>query len=113
RGRCAGVIPRIALMNRAISTISWPYSSYASASVADQRRSSRTVRPWSLTRQRESLSRGVKVPSRGRIVEAVAGQLQLADDLGTEQRDDVGERREAEAGHDLLGRRGAAEDMAR
>ena len=31
-------------MNRAISTISWPYSSYASASVGDQRRSSRIVR---------------------------------------------------------------------
>ena len=47
-----GTIPRIGLMNRAISTMSWPYSSYASASVVDQRRSSRTVRPWSLTRHR-------------------------------------------------------------
>ena len=43
---------RIGLMKRAISTISWPYSSYASASLADQRRSSRIVRPWSLTRHR-------------------------------------------------------------
>ena len=50
--RSGGVMPRIGLMKRAISTISWPYSSYASASVADQRRSSRTVRPWSFTRQR-------------------------------------------------------------
>ncbi len=47
-----GVMARIGLMNRAISTISWPYSSYASASPADQRRSSRIVRPWSLTRHR-------------------------------------------------------------
>ena len=29
-----GTMPRIGLMNLAISTISWPYSSYASASVA-------------------------------------------------------------------------------
>ena len=50
--RSGGVIARIGLMKRAISTMSWPYSSYASASVADQRRSSRIVRPWSLTRQR-------------------------------------------------------------
>ena len=47
-----GVMARIGLMKRAISTISWPYSSYASASLADQRRSSRIVRPWSLTRHR-------------------------------------------------------------
>jgi hypothetical protein len=50
--RSGGVMARIGLMKRAISTISWPYSSYASASLADQRRSSRTVRPWSLTRHR-------------------------------------------------------------
>ncbi len=43
---------RIGLMNLAISTMSWPYSSYASASLRLQRRSSRIVRPWSLTRQR-------------------------------------------------------------
>ena len=43
---------RIGLMNRAISTIRRPYSSYASASLRDQRRSSRTVVPWSFTRQR-------------------------------------------------------------
>ena len=48
----AGTMPRIGLMNRAISTMSCPYSSYASASEIDQRRSSRTVRPWSLTRHR-------------------------------------------------------------
>ena len=47
-----GTIERIGLMNRAISAISWPYSSYASASFLDQRRSSRTVLPWSFTRQR-------------------------------------------------------------
>ena len=47
-----GTIDRIGLMNRAMSTINWPYSSYASASLADQRRSSRIVRPWSLTRHR-------------------------------------------------------------
>jgi hypothetical protein len=47
-----GTIDRIGLMKRAISTISWPYSSYASASSFDQRRNSRIVRPWSLTRHR-------------------------------------------------------------
>ncbi len=47
-----GTMPRIGLMKRAISTMSWPYSSYASASLLHQRRSSRTVRPWSLTRHR-------------------------------------------------------------
>ena len=47
-----GTIARIGLMNRAMSTMSGPYSSYASASIFDQRRSSRTVRPWSLTRHR-------------------------------------------------------------
>ena len=54
-------------MNRAMSTIRRPYSSYASASVADHRRSSRIVRPWSFTRHRKSPSRGVNVPSSGRI----------------------------------------------
>ena len=47
-----GTIARIGLMKRAISTMSWPYSSYASASFFDHRRSSRTVRAWSLTRHR-------------------------------------------------------------
>ena len=47
-----GTIDRIGLMNRAISAISWPYSSYASASFFDQRRSSRIVVPWSFTRHR-------------------------------------------------------------
>ncbi len=47
-----GAMDRIGLMNLAISNIRRLYSSYASASVADQRRSSRTVRPWSFTRQR-------------------------------------------------------------
>ena len=55
-GRCSvrsgGTMARIGLMNRAMSTMSGPYSSYASASIVDQRRSSRTVRPWSLTRHR-------------------------------------------------------------
>ena len=50
--RSGGTIDRIGLMKRAISTMSWPYSSYASASTGDQRRSSRIVRPWSLTRHR-------------------------------------------------------------
>ena len=40
-----GTMPRIGLMKRAISTIRRPYSSYASASSFDQRRSSRIVRP--------------------------------------------------------------------
>jgi hypothetical protein len=45
-------------------------------------------------------------------VEAVARQLELADDLGAEQRDDVAEDGEPEAREDLFGDRGAAEHMA-
>ena len=62
-----GTMERIGLMNRAMSTMSCPYSSYASASVRDHLRSSRMVRPWSLTLQRKSASSGVNVPSSGRI----------------------------------------------
>ena len=48
----AGTADRIGLMNRAIWAMRIPYSSYASASESDHRRSSRTVRPWSFTRHR-------------------------------------------------------------
>ena len=48
----AGTAERIGLMNRAICAIRIAYSSYASASESDHRRSSRTVRPWSFTRHR-------------------------------------------------------------
>ena len=48
----SGTMPRMGLMKRAISAISRPYSSYASASLADQRRSSRTVWLWSSVRHR-------------------------------------------------------------
>ena len=41
-----------------------------------------------------------------------AGKVQLADDLGPQQRDDVREDREAEAREDLLGHGRAAEDVA-
>ena len=47
-----GTTERIGLMKRAMSTIARPYSSYASASEIDHRRSSRMVRPWSFTRHR-------------------------------------------------------------
>ena len=47
-----GTTDRMGLMNRAISIMRSPYSSYASASVGDHRRSSRMVRPWSFTRHR-------------------------------------------------------------
>jgi hypothetical protein len=47
-----GTMPRIGLMNRAISAMSRPYSSYASASRFDQRRISRIVAPWSSRRHR-------------------------------------------------------------
>ena len=47
-----GTTDRIGLMKRAMCTISRPYSSYASASDSDHRRSSRNVVPWSLTRHR-------------------------------------------------------------
>ena len=49
---------------------------------------------------------------QGQDVEAVPGQLQVADDLGSQQAHDVGEDAEAEAREDLLGQRGAAEDLA-
>ena len=45
-------------------------------------------------------------------VQAVPRQLEVADDLGPEQRDDVAEDREAEAREELLGHRGAAQDVA-
>ncbi len=48
----SGVMPRMGLMKRAISTISSPYSLYASASCADQRRISRIVCAWSSVRHR-------------------------------------------------------------
>ena len=38
-------------------------------------------------------------------------QLEIADDLGPQQRDDVAEHAEPEAGEQLFGHRGAAEDM--
>jgi hypothetical protein len=47
-----GTTDRIGLMKRAMCTIRRPYSSYASASDSDQRRSSRNVVPWSFTRHR-------------------------------------------------------------
>ena len=45
-------------------------------------------------------------------VEAVRGQVELADDLGPQQRHDVREDREPEAREDLLGHRRAAEHVA-
>ena len=63
-----GVMLRIGLTKRAISTIALPYSSYASASSLEWRRISRWVLAWSFTRHRWSPSGiGVKVPSSGRI----------------------------------------------
>ncbi len=54
-------------------------------------------------RQRWSpFSIGVKVPSSGRISEAVAREVELANDFGTEERDDVGAFREKEAGDVLF-----------
>ena len=41
----------------------------------------------------------------------MAGELELADDLRPKERDDVGGDAETEAGHDLLGDRGAPEDV--
>src|SRR4029077_15767639 len=51
-------------------------------------------------------------PVEGQDVGAVAGQLQLADDLRSEKRDDVRVDAEAKPGKQLLGDRGAAEDVA-
>ena len=51
-------------------------------------------------------------PVERQDVEAVLRQLEVADDLGPQQRHDVGEDREAEAREDLLGDRRAAEHVA-
>ena len=45
-------------------------------------------------------------------VEAVPRQLEVADDLRPQERDDVAEDAEPEAGEQLLGDRGATEDVA-
>src|SRR3954453_8728441 len=140
--RSGGVMPRIGLMNRAISTISWPYSSYASASAADQRRRSRIVRPWSWTRPRESPPPAAGPPDRPTVVvdapevvattgggsltlserrerpvqredvESVPRELKVADDLGPQERHDVREHGEPKAREDLLGHGGAAEHVS-
>src|SRR5439155_22486618 len=63
-----GVMLRIGLTKRAISTIALPYSSYASASTFEWRLISLCVSAWSFTRTRWSpFGIGVKVPSSGRI----------------------------------------------
>ena len=49
---------------------------------------------------------------QGQDLEAVAGQLQVPDDLGPQEADDVGRDREPEARHDLLGHGSAAQDVA-
>jgi len=42
----------------------------------------------------------------------VARKVQVPDDLGTQERDDVGADGELKAGEDLLGDRGASDDVA-
>ena len=90
------------LDERAISTMSWPYSSYASASDSDQRRSSRIVWPWSFDAPQVIASASCRTFARPerreraverQDVETVLRQLELADDLGPQQRDDVAQRR--------------------
>ena len=58
-----------------------------------------------------AVERGERAVER-QDLEAVAGQLQLADDLGPKQRHHVGGDAEAEAGDDLLGDGRAAEHVA-
>ena len=97
-----GVIARIGLTKRPMSAIALPYSSYASASSLEWRAISRRVLAWSLTRQRWSpFSIGVNVPSSGRIFEAVAREVEVPDDLGPQQRDDVRADRELEAAGEI------------
>jgi hypothetical protein len=50
-------------------------------------------------------------PVQGQDLEAVLRELELADDLRTEQRDDVREDAEAVPGHDLLGDRGTTQHV--
>jgi hypothetical protein len=54
---------------------------------------------------------GVKVPSR-QDFEAVARQVEIADDLWPQQRDHVGAHRELETGKDFLGDGSAAQHVA-
>ena len=71
-------------MNCAISSISRPYSSYASASLADQRRSSRTGAAVVVHPPQVVLLEGSERPVERQDLETVLRKLELADDLGAE-----------------------------
>ena len=116
-------------MNRAMSTMSGPYSSYASASMhrpAPELADGASVvvdTPQVVARaDRVAVAVLRRLPAHplgnrreraveGQDVEAVGRQVELPDDLGPEQRHDVREDREAEAREDLLGDRRAPEHV--
>ena len=54
----------------------------------------------------------MNVPSSGQNFEAVAREIEIANDFGPQERNDVGENREFEAGNDLFGDRRAAQHVA-
>ena len=112
RTEVGGAMDRIGLMNLAISNIRRLYSSYASASLADQRQSLahgaavvvHTPQVVVVERRERSVER--------QDLEAVLRQRELPDDLGAEQRDDVRGHAEPEAGEHLLGHRRPAENVS-
>ena len=104
---------RIGLTNRPISTIALPYSSYASASTFECRAISRRVlRVIVDAPQIVAVRHRRERPVERQDLEAVRRQVELADDLGPQQRDDVRADRVLEARVDLFGHRRAAEHVA-
>ncbi len=115
-GRCrpgsGGIMDRMGLTNRAISTM-------AGRTPRRPRRRSATTggsRGWSCRgRSRATGSRrraGVNVPSSGRISRPCRGRSRSRMISGPQQRHHVGEDAEPEAGEDLLGDGRAAQDVA-
>ncbi len=104
-----GTIEMIGFTARAMWNISWPYSSYASASLlrVPQQLAPRVVVVGPL---REIVA--VEHRRHGALerqdVQAVARQIEIADDLGPQQAHHVREHREGEAREDLPAHRGAA-----
>ena len=108
-----GVIARIGLANRPISSMALPVFVVASASSARVARDfAEGVRVVVHAPQRVAVRHRREGAVERQDLEAVGRQVQLADDFGTKQRDDVGADGEVEAGDDLLGHGRAADEVA-
>ena len=107
-----GVMVRIGLTKRPISTIALPYSSYAFASTRECRAiSQRVLRVIVDTPEIVAVRHRRERAVEWQNLESVARQIQLADDFGAQQRDDVRRDGEFEAGKDLFGDGGPAEHV--